>query len=99
MRIDHARIGIDGTVNDQRSSGNLSRPHLIPGLGPDSPADDNPTHRPAERAIRMKLSMTAEVGKRYVPYIRRHLRRAHALLKSPLRELSVALVADKTMSD
>jgi probable rRNA maturation factor len=39
------------------------------------------------------------VGKALVPYLRRHLRAAHALLRPPLREFSLALVGDRAMSD
>lgn len=44
------------------------------------------------------LQITAPVGARYVPYLRRHLRAAHAVLKPPLREMSLALVGDAQMS-
>jgi rRNA maturation RNase YbeY len=44
------------------------------------------------------LSIRAYTGREHVPYLRRHLPQAHALLKPPLRELSLALVGDKRMS-
>lgn len=47
----------------------------------------------------LDLSIRADCGKRIVPYLRRRLRAAHRLLKSPPRELSVALVSDATMAD
>ena len=34
-----------------------------------------------------------------MPYLRRHIRKAHELLAPPLRELSIALVNDRRMSD
>jgi len=46
----------------------------------------------------LTLHVAARVGKQYVPYLRRHLRSAHAALRSTVRELSVALVGDAEMS-
>jgi rRNA maturation RNase YbeY len=46
----------------------------------------------------LALAVTARAGARYVPYVRRHLRRAHAILNPPLRELSLAFVGDAHMS-
>ena len=46
----------------------------------------------------LELSFSARAAGQYVPYLRRILRAAHALLRSPLRELSVALVGDSAMS-
>jgi probable rRNA maturation factor len=46
----------------------------------------------------LKLAITAHTGQRAVPYLRTRLRRAHAILKPPLRELSLALVGDARMS-
>jgi probable rRNA maturation factor len=45
------------------------------------------------------LTISGRVGSNYVPYLRRHLRKAHVLLRPKLRELSVALVNDRTMSE
>jgi probable rRNA maturation factor len=42
--------------------------------------------------------MTAQAGRNHLAYLRRKLRAARAKVKSPLRELSVALVNDPTMS-
>src|SRR4051812_33600217 len=50
------------------------------------------------KAPALSLSFTAQVGKKYVAFVKRHLRRAHEVLDPPLRELSVALVNDRTMS-
>lgn len=44
------------------------------------------------------LDVTAVTGKRHVTYLRRHLLAAHALLRPPLAELSLALVGDARMS-
>jgi probable rRNA maturation factor len=45
------------------------------------------------------LTFHAQLGTRYVPFLRRHLGRAMGMTKSHLRELSVALVNDRRMSD
>lgn len=47
----------------------------------------------------LRLTLTASLGKAFVPTLRKHLKAAHALLAPPLAELSVALVNDRTMSD
>lgn len=47
---------------------------------------------------KLRLQVTAVVGKAFAPYLRKHLRAAHGILKPPLAELSVALVGDKEMS-
>ena len=47
---------------------------------------------------RLALTVTAEQGSRYTPYLRRHLRAAHRILRPTLRELSVALVGDRRMA-
>jgi probable rRNA maturation factor len=46
----------------------------------------------------MDLSVTACLGKAYVPQLRRHLRKAAALVPNAPSELSLALINDKTMS-
>jgi probable rRNA maturation factor len=59
--------------------------------------------RPAVRRVNpsLRLTLRADVasGKAYLPFLRKHLRAAHEMLRPPLRELSVALVGDKRMSD
>jgi probable rRNA maturation factor len=50
-------------------------------------------------APRLSLNIAATHGKAHAPYLRRHLRAAHRLLKPPLAELSLALVGDRKMSD
>src|SRR5688572_4899941 len=47
----------------------------------------------------MKLTITAETGRALVPLLRRQLRAARKLLRCPLREMSLILVNDRTMSD
>ena len=54
---------------------------------------------PSKSPPRFVLAVTAEVGKAYLPYLRRHLRAAHKRLGPAPRELSLALVADKRMSE
>lgn len=49
-------------------------------------------------ADKLQLIVTAATARSHVPYLRRQLRGAHVLLGSPLRELSLALVGDTTMS-
>ena len=46
----------------------------------------------------LDLAVTARTGASYVAYVRRNLRRAHAILNPPLRELSLAFVGDAHMS-
>lgn len=47
---------------------------------------------------RLELRMTARAGERYLPYLRKWLPLAHAALRAPLAEMSVALVGDVEMS-
>ena len=47
---------------------------------------------------RLDLDVSAAAGKRFVPYVRRHLRNAHRILRPALRELSLAFVGDTRMS-
>jgi probable rRNA maturation factor len=44
------------------------------------------------------MIISAEIGKQYVPFLRSNLRKAYGILKPPLRELSLAIVNDHTMS-
>lgn len=46
----------------------------------------------------LALDITASTGKTLLPYLRKHLLAAHAVLKPSLRELSLALVGDARMS-
>ena len=46
----------------------------------------------------LNLEVTARIGKAFVPFLREKLLGAHKLLRPPLRELSLALVNDSTMS-
>lgn len=45
----------------------------------------------------LELSITAQVGKRFVSHLRRYIQRAHAVLKPALAELSLAIVNDAKM--
>ena len=45
------------------------------------------------------LDISARTGRSHVPYLRKHLPRAHRLLKAPLREMSLALVGDRRMAE
>jgi probable rRNA maturation factor len=47
----------------------------------------------------LQLAVRATVGEIYVPYLRRYVRKAHAILRPPLQELSLALVTDREMAD
>jgi probable rRNA maturation factor len=47
----------------------------------------------------IQLTVTAVCGSMFVPYLRRHLRAAHKLVKKAPRELSFALVSDATMAE
>jgi rRNA maturation RNase YbeY len=49
--------------------------------------------------MRFSLSITAKTGKAHAAFLRRQLRRAHAILRPALIEMSLALVDDATMSD
>jgi len=51
------------------------------------------------RKPQFDLTLTARAGRAHVPFLKARLRRVHGLLKSPLRELSVALVSDSQMSE
>lgn len=55
---------------------------------------------PAKKApdTPLTLDIAAATGKAYTAYLRRHLRAAHAMLRPPLAELSVALVGDARMA-
>jgi probable rRNA maturation factor len=46
----------------------------------------------------LALSIHARTGRQHLRYLRQHLLRAHRILNAPLRELSLALVGDITMS-
>jgi probable rRNA maturation factor len=45
-----------------------------------------------------ELAIHAAAGREYVPYLRRHLRRAREMIKSPLAKMSLVLVGDAPMS-
>jgi rRNA maturation RNase YbeY len=54
--------------------------------------------RPKVATDHFALTITPASGARYVPFLRRHLRAAHAILRPRLRELSLALVGDRRMA-
>lgn len=58
----------------------------------------SPPHR--TKPARLKIAISASVGKAFVPFIKKHIRAAHALLgeRTALSELSIALVGDRMMS-
>lgn len=53
--------------------------------------------RKGGRAV-LRLAVSAEVGRRFAPYLRPRLRALHRLIGSRVSELSVALVSDRTMA-
>jgi probable rRNA maturation factor len=56
------------------------------------------SRRTVSAAPALVLSLTAEQGARFTPFLRRHLRAAHRILRPSLAELSVALVGDRRMA-
>jgi len=56
--------------------------------------------RPARMPVGpLRLSVTAVTGAAHVTYLRRHIAAAHAILKPPHAELSIALVGDRRMAE
>jgi probable rRNA maturation factor len=53
----------------------------------------------ALRPLDLNISATSPAAARLAPMLRRNLLKAHQLLKSPLRDLSVALVCDSRMGE
>jgi probable rRNA maturation factor len=47
----------------------------------------------------LALQVHALTGRAYATFVRRHLRRANALLRAPLKELSIIFVGDRRMVD
>ena len=47
----------------------------------------------------LQLTVTAQLGRAHVPFLRKNLRRAHVLLAPALDDLSLALVSDARMAD
>src|SRR4051794_844312 len=58
-----------------------------------------PRHTGGGNHAAFRLMVSASVGNPLVPYLRKHLRGAHRILKPPLVELSLALVGDRVMSN
>jgi probable rRNA maturation factor len=50
------------------------------------------------RAFKFQLSMTAAIGREFVPFVRRNLLAARRLIRSPLCEVSIAFVGDRRMA-
>lgn len=63
------------------------------------PRPAKPTRGRPAAALPFDLTITAATGAQYAAYLRSNLRRAHAVERPALRELSVALVGDKRMAD
>jgi rRNA maturation RNase YbeY len=55
--------------------------------------------RSTRRSTSVRLELTAQVGRRYVPSLRKGLGGALEMIHAPLRELSIALVGDSAMSE
>ncbi|HXE53862.1 MAG TPA: rRNA maturation RNase YbeY [Tepidisphaeraceae bacterium] len=49
--------------------------------------------------LKLNLKVTATLGKKHVPFLKRHLQKAYGILKPQLREMSLALVGDKRMAE
>src|SRR5687767_7531261 len=47
---------------------------------------------------RFRLTISGRTGARHALFLRRHLRAAHAILRPPLLDLSIALVGDRRMA-
>jgi probable rRNA maturation factor len=45
----------------------------------------------------LELDVSAQLGRRHVTFLKKHLHRAHALLSAPLQHLSLAMVNDARM--
>jgi rRNA maturation RNase YbeY len=54
------------------------------------------TTRPAAK---FDLTISARAGRRHVAFLTKNIRCAHGLLRSSLRDLSIALVGDRQMSE
>jgi rRNA maturation RNase YbeY len=65
-----------------------------------SPLSQPALSRPP-RTLRFDLAISTgtTANARFIPLLRSQIRRVHALIKSPLRELSIALVGDRQMSE
>src|SRR5580700_9902011 len=56
-------------------------------------------HRRSGLSLSFKLGITARQGKRFVPFLQKHLSAARKLVKADLQDLSLALVGDAEMSE
>jgi len=50
-------------------------------------------------AFDLAISASSPAAARFIPLLRRQIRRVHSMVRSPLCELSVALVGDRRMSE
>jgi probable rRNA maturation factor len=55
--------------------------------------------RPSPAPPPISIEITGRTGLAHAAYVSRHLKRAHAILRPPLREFSLALVGDHMMAD
>jgi len=51
------------------------------------------------RRTQFDLTITARAGRAHLSFLKKSIRRAHKLIRSPLRELSIVLVGDSQMSE
>ncbi len=54
---------------------------------------------PMAETHEFELSLTAEVGAAFVPFLKKQLRKARPLVKGPLSEFSVAVVGNRRMAE
>jgi len=47
----------------------------------------------------LKLTISADSGKAFAPFVKKHLKQASVLLRAPLQELSVVFIGDRRMSE
>src|SRR2546423_1263108 len=97
MRHHHARARASRADVREEFAGHLPRTHR---LSIDRGDSNSALRRRDANRLNMPLSLTitAESGKTYAPFLRRHVRAAFRLLpKCNLRELDIALVGAKRM--
>src|SRR5437773_1733194 len=99
MRSDDEGPGKDRALARQDAFGHLPRPIGISFDREHRHARSGPCAHRQDGLMRFVLTMTAQLGRNHLAYLRKNLRAARAKVKSPLGELSVALVNDRTMSE
>ncbi|MDB5297252.1 MAG: putative rRNA maturation factor [Phycisphaerales bacterium] len=87
-----------GPVAALRAAGRRGHLRELVTSAPVSDRSPKPKFKPKPAARPFDLTITAAAGKPLVSYLRRHLTAAHAVLRPPLAELSVALVGDAAMA-